>query len=366
MIQVTGSEEESLRKNNPVIHYRFKRKIEYLNCHTQMYMVEDKIKIVINCIEEYSDDYKEYSNIFSLYQLQEINKYFNFFEKMEDVLEDMANIFQHNSYDIEKNTNSLILIIHVLINNDFGNVHLTLFRNRPINKHTHKVPSQIIQNIKNNDNRKKTPRKPYKNNIENDNSRMVVNNSPIGVKSVKELNNLLTDLKDRITVLEVNQNMNQNQNKQFIKNNNYYNNLTYPEKVLSLGSTSLAGNENILLSMDSILKRINRLEEANTQKKQKIKDLKEKLRVYEPMLTTSENDSIYDNKAYNFNDNNNINNIYNNNEYINLGSIKNKDMNTDYSNNTYKKNNLLEIKEEEVNSSSSSKNKKKRKNYKYL
>ena len=364
MIQISGpDEDESLKKNNPVIHYRFKRKIEFLNCHLQLYIAEDKLKIIVNCIEEYSDEYKEYSNYFSLYQLQELSKYFNFFEKIEDILEDMANILKLNNYDIEKNLNTLTLILHVAINDEFGDVHLSLFRNKSFNNNAHKNPSQIIQNIKNNDNRKKIIYKPQNNQIETEISR---GGSTIGVKSIKELNKLLTDLKDRITVLEVTQNtsQNQNQNKQFKNKGIFNNNIPNSEKFFSIGSSSLTGNENIILSMDSILRRINKLEEANSKKTEKIKYLQEKLKVYEPMMTTSENDSIKDNNGFNFNNYNNMND-YNikqnsNNNFINLGSIKKKDTNTINSNNTNLNNTLLEIKEE-LNSSSSSKNRNKSK-----
>ena len=82
-MQRTGTEEEeSLKTKKPVIHYRFKRKIEYLNCHLQLFIADNKIRIIINCIEDYSDENKEYSNNFSLYELQELSKYFQFFDKI--------------------------------------------------------------------------------------------------------------------------------------------------------------------------------------------------------------------------------------------------------------------------------------------
>ena len=151
----TRSEEESLRKNIPVIHYRFKRKLEFLNCHIQLYIVDDKIKILIICTEDYSNESKEYSNYFSLYQLQELSKYFKYFQKIEDILEDLANILQLDNYDIEKESKILTLVLHVALNQEFADVKLNLFRNKTLNKIEHKTPSQIIDNIKNKDNNKK-------------------------------------------------------------------------------------------------------------------------------------------------------------------------------------------------------------------
>jgi len=343
-----NEEDESLKKNNPVVHYRFKRKIEFLNCHLQLYIAEDKIKFIVNCIEDYSEEFKEYSNEFSLYQFQELSKYFNFFEKIEDILEDLASILKLDNYDIEKNSNTMTVILHVSINEEFGDVNLTLFRKKTNNNNSYKKPAQIVQNIKNSDNKKRIVQKSLNNNkVETEGSAAGTN---VGVKSIRELNNLLTELKDRITVLEVTQNTSQNPP---IKNRGIFsNNLPTSEKLFSLGSSSLVGNENVLLNMDSIIKRINRLEEANTKKSEKIKYLEEKLKVYDPMFTVSETDSMNDNN-FNFN---NVN--YN---YINLGSIKKKDTNTMNSNNTNLNNTLLEIKEE-LNSSSSSKHRNKSKN----
>ena len=373
MNRIRSEEDDSLSIKKPVIHYRFKRKIEYLNYHLQLFIAENNLKIIINCVEEYSDDTKEYSNYFSLQELQELSKYFRFFEKIEDILEDLSNILQLNNYDIEKDSKTLILILHIAINQEFGDVSLTLFRNKSLNNNKNTNPSQIINNINGIDKRKKItniPKSKIKN-VETENSR---GGNSSGVKSIKELNNLLTEIKDRITVLEVTQNTTQNQNlnKQLKNtNNNYnYNNMITNPAGFSIGNNSLMTNENILLSMDNIIKRISKLEESNIKKKEKIKYLQEKLKVYEPMMTVSENDSLNDNNFnYNYNKyNNNNNNIYNinpknniknDNNFINLGSIKYNDTNTFntlYSNNSNYNQKLLEIKEE-INSSSSSKNK---------
>ena len=351
----TRSEEESLRANIPVIHYRFKRKLEFLNCHLQLYIADDKIKIIIICIEDYSNESKEYSNYFSLYQLQELSKYFKYFKKIEDILEDLANILQLNNYKIEKNVNTLTLILQVAINQEFGDIYLTLFKNKP-NNNNYKKPSQIINNIKKSDNdnydynykRKNLIYNPQNYNIQTENS---IKGDYSGVKSIKELNNLLTDLKDRITVLEVTQNTSQNQNKNLqIKSNNYINNnflMTNPGNINTVGTNSLI-DEKMKINMDNIIKRINRLEEINSKKTQKIINLENKLKIYEPNFTLTENASYKDNNIYT---NNNLNN---DNNTIYLGSIKNKDtntINTINSNNTNFNKTLLEVKEENNSSS---------------
>ena len=194
---------------------------------------------------------------------------------------------------------------------------------------------------------------------------------------MNELNYLLTDLKDRLTVLEVNQNINQNQMRNYINKNNDINRNN--RNILNMGNNPYTGNmnEKILLSMETILKRIDKLEEANYKKAEKINLLKEKIKVYEPTITaTSDNDSINDNNSFNFNKNkynynfnNNINDYKNNNDqnsnYINLGSIKNNDTSTITSTNSYMKSGLLEIKEELNNPSPKKKTNKKNKEKKF-
>ena len=80
---------------------------------------------------------------------------------------------------------------------------------------------------------------------------------------MNDLNNILTDLKDRLTVLEVTQNTSNNNNNQtgsFMNKNIRNRNIGY-NNALNIGSKSLGGNynENILLSMESIMKRIIKL-----------------------------------------------------------------------------------------------------------
>ena len=85
---------------------------------------------------------------------------------------------------------------------------------------------------------------------------------------MNELNNLLTDLKDRLTVLEVTQNTT-NKSPNF-KNRNVETSNYGGQKYLNTGYSTLGEmNEKILLNMDSILKRIDKLEVSNHIKEEK-------------------------------------------------------------------------------------------------
>ena len=117
MIQISEPEEsESLNKNIPAIHYRFNRKFNFYNCHSQLYISDSQLKIIINCAKEYSKDIKTYSNSFSLQDLQNISKYYTFFNKIEDILEDTANIFNQGNYNIEQSEHKLNIILQLVIN----------------------------------------------------------------------------------------------------------------------------------------------------------------------------------------------------------------------------------------------------------
>ena len=360
MIQISEPEEsESFSKNNPIIHYRFNRKFDFLNCHSQLYISNSKLKIIINCNEEFSKEIKTYTNSFSLYDLQNISKYFKFFNKIEDVLEDIATVFNQCNYEVEKSGNKLNILLHLDINEEILDIKLHL---------------NLVKNLQDDKNRNKkviyyNPKKTE----ETEEYRVTKNSGHnVGVKSMKDLNNILTDLKDRLTVLEVTQNTsNNNQTGSFMNKNIRNRNMGY-NNPLNIGSKSLGGNynENILLSMESIMKRIIKLEETSQMKTNKIIELKEKLKLYEPTITaTSENDSINDNNTFKFNNNNynynninDFNNMNQNQKYINLGSIRNVDTSTITSNNSNLNKELLIIKEEELNNSFSNKKKKKEKN----
>ena len=362
MIQISEPEEsESLKKNVPLINYRFNRKFDFMNTHSQLYISNSQLKIIINCIPEFSKDIISYSNSFSIDQLQKINKYYENFNKIEDILEDTANLFNQLKYDLERSGSKLNLILHSDINDELLDIKLKLNKG----KNNDIDSSKIIKN------RKILYDKP--NNIEEYEQypRFKNSNHNVGVKSMNELNNILNDLKDRLTVLEVTQNTSNNQPISDYNKNNKMNN-NYNRNIINTGNSSFSQvrNENILI-LETILNKIDKLEKENYKKDEKINQLEEKIRYYEPTFTAmSDNDSINDNNAINLQNNYNNNNNNDNNDvnqdlkYINLGSIKNVDTSTITSTNSQMKTGLLEIKEEINNSFSKQDNNKKKKEIK--
>ena len=345
-------EDSKLVKSNPVIHYRFKREINNLNCYLQLYIVEEKIKIIVNCSETYSREYQEYLNYYSINDLQQQCKYFCYFNTIQEIFEDFANILKENKYIIEKDSNFLLLTIQISINGEQKNVCLTLNRNKNKNNYQNTKPSQILNSIKSSEDYSRKKILLTSKNIDD----IEKSQRNVGVTSVNELNNLLTDLKDRLTVLEVTQNTTQ---MPIMNNNNSdaINLMKEQERLLSLANSSYNGSGSMLLGMETIFKRINKLEEANNEKDKKIKVLEEKLKNYEPGKNIFINDSYNDN----------ISNPYNSNYYkYNNNNIKKFDSITlssnINSNNTLNNNNtLLEIREE-LNSSNMQKKKEDEKN----
>ena len=129
MNQISEPEEsESLKKNNPIIHYRFKRKFDYMNCHFQLYIADSKLKIIANCSEDYSKEIKTYSNSFSIYDLKKLNQYYQFFNKIEEILEDTARVFNQNNYDIERRKDKINIILHLDINEESIDIKLHLYQ----------------------------------------------------------------------------------------------------------------------------------------------------------------------------------------------------------------------------------------------
>ena len=62
-----------MNERNKRINFRYRCKINESNYDIQLFILEqEKIKIMIDTKNAYSDEYTEYSNIYTLIQFQEI------------------------------------------------------------------------------------------------------------------------------------------------------------------------------------------------------------------------------------------------------------------------------------------------------
>ena len=295
---------------NHKMNFRYRFKINEVNYNIQLFNIQqEKIKIMIDTKSSYSDDYIEYSNIYTLIQFQEISKYYKLFENIEEIFEDLSHTIQTKNFSISHNGNTMSLILKLIINEIETDVEFILDKSKTID-----LSNQIIDN-------------PYLNNNTSSYKYSEINKSipftlekskrNINISNLDELKYLLTDLKDRITVLEASQyniqnsyqNNNQDNNQFNIQDNNQNNNL------------DIYGNNNdINYKVNNIIMRLNKLENEKNEKDKIIEDLENKLKYYE---------SINDNNINIEKNNNNFNNINNNilnsvPTYPNNDNLKNK------------------------------------------
>ena len=242
-------------EQNKKINFRYRCKINEVNYDIQLFNLEQvKIKIMINTKNSYSDEYVEYSNIYTLIQFQEITNYYILFQSIEEIFDDIARTIQEKNFSIKHNGNTITLKIKV--NSDFYK---------------------------------------YKNNYLEKSRRNVA------INDLNELNTLLSDFKDRIAVLE------QTQNTQIIKKEEYPTDKYITNLMTSANSNFYNPNDKLILGLENIQLRLEKLENENKNKDRIIKKLEQKLRYYESL----ENQEGYDNNDNNIENINNINNIQN-------------------------------------------------------
>ena len=263
---------------NQRVNYRYRCKINEVQYDIQLYNIQqEKIKMMINTKNPYTDDYIEYSNIYSLVQFQEITRYYNLFENINEIFEDLARTIQEKNFTITRNGNTLTLTLKIIINKNIKDINFILDKNKIID-----LSSQKDYQVYSNTASLNSEIKQIKH-INLEKSRRNIDISSIG-----ELNNLLSDLKDRITVLETSQN-----NQYFQKNEEPTLAKTYTNPM----SENLLNNYNIAAGLENILIRLNRLETENNNKDQTIEKLEKKLKYYESLDTnyTQKDNNIYRN-----------------------------------------------------------------------
>ena len=269
-----------MNKSSHKLNYRYKCKIEDINYHIQLFLIQQtKMKIMINTTSTMSDDYIEYSNIYSLSQLQEISRYYILFESIEEAFEDISNIIQQKNFLISQNGNTLTLTIKVQINRKDKDVNFILDKTKVIDLYSQKERPNLFSNNYNNLASYNDSYKPKSKFLSQEKSKRNVD-----ITNIKELNTLLSDFKDRISQLENSQNG--------LYNNNNYNNINKISK-FDIGSSG----GGLIKGLETIIMKINRLETENNNKDKKIEKLENKLKYYE---TGTTNDFLNTNKGSNF------------------------------------------------------------------
>ena len=259
---------ETIQKMN----FRYKCKIKDIIYNIQLFNIQkEKIKMMIDTKNLYSDDYIEYSNIYSLIQFQEISRYYVLFENIDEVFSDLSQIIQEKKFSIAHNGNTMTFTLIIMINKKEEYVNFILDKNKVIDLSSRNETPYF----------KDTSFNDFEINQKNPFS-IEKSKRNVEISNINELNNLLSDFKDRITVLEASQNNNDLQNN--IINNNIMN--------------SMSSNDNINAGLENILIRLNKLESDNNNKDKIIEQLEKKLQNYESN-DKNQNNNIKDNNYYN-------------------------------------------------------------------
>ena len=282
-------------------------------------VVQEKLQISLKFSNNYSDEIFEYTNFYSFHQLQIINKYFRKFDNLEQISRDLDKKIKKNNVSIEEKNGFIILSITVLIKNETSTVIFKLLQNKIM------------------DNRSKHSRiKNTSNNYKGINN-YSVSMPKYDVNNTKKMKNMLNDLNDRVSMLESNQN-----NKSLRHGNNYMNRYAsmpkenvYNNYINNNINSNMNMNNNdqkiLLNNMNTILTRINKLEDINKEKEKRIKELENEVNQYEANLSSSISYPLYGPLL-------NKSEISNSEIYVNNNIIK------------HKKNNQLNISENKVDS----------------
>ena len=253
-------------EQNQKLNFRYSFKMNEVTYNIQLFnILQQKIKIMVNTKNFYSDDYQEYSNTYTLIQFKEITKYYMIFENIDEIFEDLSRIIQEKKFSISHNGNTINLTIKVIIKQDPSYISFILDKDKTIDLSFQKDVPFSFNNFNNASSMSKNHEKSKNNQFY-----LYKSKRSIDISNIKELNTLLSDFKDRLTILETNQNQN---------NMNCYGN-----------------TDNMSLDLENILLRLNRLENENIKKEKKIEVLQKKLKFYESMRNNNTEKYLINNK----------------------------------------------------------------------
>ena len=186
---------------NPKLNFRYKCQINEINYNIQLFNIQqEKIKIMITTKNSYSDDYVEYSNIYSLIQFQEITKYFLLFETIEEIFNDLCHIIHEKNFTLSHNGNTMALSLKILINQKEKDVIFILDKNKTIDLSSQKdnlnfYNNNYDYNYNNTISSKNSAKNKYKQ------LSLEKSKRNVDISNINDLNNLLNDFKYRLNIL---------------------------------------------------------------------------------------------------------------------------------------------------------------------
>ena len=299
------------RQQDNIQKYRINIQKNNKNYTIALYVVQSKLHVSIKYKTDLSDEIFEYANFYSFHQLQIINKYFKYFDNLEQICRDLDKKLKTNKISIEEKSEFIIIKIKVLIKNEKTNIVLKLLKKKITDYHPQKSRKRYL-NASN----------LYKDYTKNSLSMPKYNDN--------ETKSLLNGLNDRISVLENSHRYDslpkENINNQYLTND-----------------INVNDNKIFLNNINTIIKRINKLEDLNQEKDYKIKELEDQISKFEGNISNIMSYPVYSipnisQKSRNEKSNNNIsyinkkkNNVRNPNELeieINSGIFNDKNEQT--------------------------------------
>ena len=245
--------------------YRTNIKQNNQNYSITLFIVEEKLQISVKYSSPYSDEIFEYTNFYSFHQLKIINKYFRYFDNIEKICKDLDKLLKKNKVSIDDKNAFIILSIQVLIKKEKTNIIFKLKK---------KVTDYRRNNDRINNNYNNI------NNYNKNRSKNSISMPKYNEEEESKIKNLLNDLNDRVSMLE-NSHRYDSAPKEKMDYRNNRNNINNINKMNINESNLLLGNIN------NIMVRMNRLEDLNKEKDDRIKELEDKISKYENNLSNT-------------------------------------------------------------------------------
>ena len=139
----------SQEKNNEELNKEYKTNLyqNETNYSIKLTKAEEKLQIFAKSKKSFSEEIYEFSNKYSLKQLQITNKYFSKFESIEDVCSDLDNLLKLKIVIEEENGKTLILKIPTSIDKSSGEIIFKLIKTKKVKKVVHS-PEKLKENNK--------------------------------------------------------------------------------------------------------------------------------------------------------------------------------------------------------------------------
>ena len=348
-------------KYEKIKKYRTNIKYNNRNYSITLLIIQEKLQISIKYSSNHSDEIYEFTNFYSLHQLQIINKYFKHFKNLQQIILDLDKLLKKNKLSIQEKKGNMLLSINVLINNEPNTIIFNLFQNKLTDYRLKKSKlknSDIIYDY-NNNGKGYSLSVPKKNNNDSREIKNLLNDLNYKESNFenKKKNNLTSHATKKFININNNtkkqyshnQSLNKiKNNKSFQTNNKGHKNSIKNNKSFKNNNLNSSINNNINIysndennininnnnensayinNYNNLMTRINKLENLNNEKEKRIQDLEDQINkyegeisktitypVYSPVALKSENTNIEFNndntKDKNINnDNDNDNNI---------------------------------------------------------